>query len=657
MRSVVTLALLVALAVPASAADQKTIDAAVKKAGAYLKSAHAPRAGYDGGQYKAGTAALAGLGMLQAGLKADDESVRNVTNFLREVSLAQTDTYHTALCVLYFDRLGDAADIPLIQMLGLRLYAGMTSAGGWTYKTWEEIPAAEVSRLQQVLRVKESTGKPAATKTDKTTGKDDGFLKPAEGAERAAVRLHTEVAKTLRAVQDVLRARGRAFTGTSGGDNSNTQFGIIGLWVASRYGLPAKDAFALIEGRFLSTQAQDGGWSYSPEGRALPGGGSTVAMTCAGLLGLAVSRVAREERKLSATQSDPPAGTADDPFFNPTKGDGDKAAPLVAPQKPSGVVDKSIEAALRAVGSSFGGGRSGAGFAGGGNLLYTWWSIERVAVAYSLDTIGGINWYDLGVEQILPMQGASGSFNDQSYGEDVATAFAILFLTKANFTKDLSSKNKGKDPGKSELRGGGGGAAPLSTASGAKPKGGRGGAEADPPADPRPAGGFSLPTVSQPTEEGEADKIAKSLTAAANDTDFAAKLREARDTKGAKWTKGLVLAAARLDGDKRVKAREALAERLVRMTARTLREMMRDPESELRRAACLAAAMKDEKEFIADLIDRITDPSDFVVRAARAGLVSFAGTDYGPKPGADDAAKVKAATAWTKWHDGQTTKK
>jgi hypothetical protein len=82
------------------------------------------------------------------------------------------------------------------------------------------------------------------------------------------------------------------------------------------------------------------------------------------------------------------------------------------------------------------------------------------------------------------------------------------------------------------------------------------------------------------------------------------------------------------------------------MTTATLRGMLRHDDPELRRAVCLAVAMKDDKAFVPDLIDKITDPADLVVRAARAGLKSLTGQDHGPPPNADEAAKKKAQADW-----------
>ena len=86
------------------------------------------------------------------------------------------------------------------------------------------------------------------------------------------------------------------------------------------------------------------------------------------------------------------------------------------------------------------------------------------------------------------------------------------------------------------------------------------------------------------------------------------------------------------------------------MTAKSLRTMLADPESELRRAAALACAMKDDKAHVPDLIDRVSDPADLVVQAARAGLKSLTGQDFGPPAGSDEDARKKAASAWNKWY-------
>ena len=85
------------------------------------------------------------------------------------------------------------------------------------------------------------------------------------------------------------------------------------------------------------------------------------------------------------------------------------------------------------------------------------------------------------------------------------------------------------------------------------------------------------------------------------------------------------------------------------MTADTLLTMAKNEEVELRRASVLAMAMKDDKDHVADLVVALNDPEESVIRAARAGLKSLAGEDFGPAPGATAAERAAAIRAWAEW--------
>jgi hypothetical protein len=651
MRAFLMLLVFFGGAMSLQAADKAAIDNAIKKAGDYLRAAYGsgiPRGGHGLGEH-----ALAGLALLEASTDKNDPSVKNVTDYVRNACLGEGATYDTALSIIYLDRHGDLRDVPLIQMLGIRLNAGMNAGGGWGYKCW-----GDVSNAESILK---SLGGAVLTNTKpKEKDKDDGFIKTDDTAKPlvSTAKLHPEVAKVVTAVQNTIRSSGRG--AGQGDDNSNTQFGIVGLWVAARNGVPCKEAFSLIEARFLRTQSKlDGGWGYMP-GNAAGGqmtSQSTVAMTCAGLLGLAIGKASRNQLKASSAK--PKEGIEDDPFLNPKKDNGEKADPAAKQSAENMAANgKAVEFALKTLAAAFaagvkGGGGGGQGpfnqFIGLGNIMYTLWSVERVCVAYSLDTLGGLDWHSTGADVIIGMQAGNGAVGDLLYGEVVNTSLAVLFLAKANYTRDLGSK--AKDPGKAELRAGQG---PPPLVAPGNPKGNKAVDNEEQKAKP----GFTLPTIEQPTEEGETEKVAMALTTA-TDAEWKAKLDEATNTRGSKWTRGLTLAAARLDGERRYQARDALAERLTRMTQKTLRDMLKDTEAELRRAACLATAMKEDADMIPDLISKLADPNEFVVRAARAGLKSFGqiGTDFGPKNGADDDAKTKAAEAWAAWYEKSFKKK
>ncbi len=102
------------------------------------------------------------------------------------------------------------------------------------------------------------------------------------------------------------------------------------------------------------------------------------------------------------------------------------------------------------------------------------------------------------------------------------------------------------------------------------------------------------------------------------------------------------------------KARDALAERLARMTADTLRAKLKDANAEVRRASALACAMKEDKALVPDLITALDDADSWVVRAAAVSLRLLTGQDFGPAAGATAADRAKAVAAWKAWWKRQS---
>jgi hypothetical protein len=559
--------------------------------------------------------------------------------------------------IVFLDRLNDPSDVPLIQLLGCRLLAGQNAAGGWTYQAWN------------------GTGDDAGIR--KRVGvKDPKLIRPEPRPDPNAPpptppKLHPDADKIYRAV----RAGARTVPGLgtyAGDDNSNTQFAIVGLWVAQRRGVPCGAAFRAIDARYMRSQSPtDHGWSYNATA-----GHSTPSMTCAGLLGLAVA-AAHEAGRLPGDRADAGAAPAqpnrpkdDDPFFNPPtgKGGGDPDAPPPEEEeqeegrkKTNPFRDAAIKRGLEAIGRLLKGAGAGRGPAGGeaavgpGGLgaagwggitdLYFFWSLERVAVAFGLDTIGEVDWYSWGAAQILKMQAADGSWAG-NYQTEATTAFAILFLAKSNFVTDLSARIKGKvkDPGVAELKGERGGVLGLKASGSAeavRTPGSTGPANAAPGQGPG--------DLAQVVGQTMADKVAAGLVKA-TDKQWPTRLQQAKDEKGGQYTAALVAAAAQLDGKRQYQVREALADRLTRMTADTLKRYLKDRDPELRRAACLACAMKDDKQHVSDVIDRVMDVDESVIRAAKAALKSLTGKDFGPQAGATDKQKEEAYIEWLRWY-------
>ena len=122
-----------------------------------------------------------------------------------------------------------------------------------------------------------------------------------------------------------------------------------------------------------------------------------------------------------------------------------------------------------------------------------------------------------------------------------------------------------------------------------------------------------------------------------------------RDAKGSMNTEALAAAIPMLSGETQSKAREALAQRLARMTADTLRDKLQAEDVEVRRAAALASAMKDDKSVIPDLIGLLEDPEPRVERAAYASLKALTDEDFGPTANADVERRARSIARWREW--------
>ncbi len=545
-----------------------------------------------------GAAALAGLALLECDTQQTDASIRAITSVVRDSSFTVTQTYHIALCILYLDKLADPTDVPLIQLLGARLLAGQDANGGWGYECIESVPLLEERELRKSLL------------TSSVPGKSGG-----------ASKLFPEVVKYQERLGNV-RIRSRI------ADNSNTQFGVLGLWVARKHGLPCEAAFNLIEKRFLSTQTNNGGWPYVGTNPGSP------SMTCAGLLGLAVAIGGREEQSVQPE--------AAKPGLNP-KGDANNQ-----PKPPADASSKAVEKGLSALASSIAGNARGKGprmLVNGAGLgdhdLYFLWSVERVGVLFGMEKIGGIDWYDVGAEELVAAQNISGSWGRGGRGAEVDTAFAILFLVRSNPIKDLSTRLQKDLATTTELRTG-------STSKSSDKTPPTVGAKPTPPAEHQESRRPGV-IVIRPNSQTEDSKTLAAELVGAQGLEWDTQLTKARDANASIYTQALVIAISRLDGDRLKQARETLAERLTRMTSETLRTSAKSENAELRRAAVLAMSLKNDKKHIPDLIDAILDEEEMVVRTARTGLKSLTDQDFGPQPGATSAERKAVASAWREW--------
>jgi len=582
--------LIVSVTLPVRAADDDR--RAIQRGIAALKEMRPEKTAER--SHQTGIAALIGLTLLECGVPVTDTAVQQALVQVRTASPELNHTYSLSLAIMFLDRHGDAGDVPLVHAMAVRLLAGQNSHGGWSY-TCPRPPSAEVQRLNSWLRERGDSPRP--------------------------IPLPKEPAPLPKEVQEQIDALAKPAARKGGddfqqpGDNSNTQFAILGLWIARRHGIPIDKALTRVEARFRNSQGSDGGWGYIPAPRGHGGLGSTASMTCAGLLGLAMSHGAANEAALRA---------------NP------KAKPPRVPAK-----DQAVRSGLLALGTAVGRARKGRGNAAGPVMqrgYYFLWSLERVAVAYSLNTVGSKDWYAWGSEMLLQSQGADGSWKGE-HGPEVDTCFALLFLRRVNLAKDLTATLKGvEDPGEVTLKAGGVGGEGL-LAKGLKSSIVMGDKTGD---------------AGAPTNlDSEAARMSFELIQAAPEQQDRV-LEKLKDGKGAIYTDALGAAIPQLSGAARTRARDTLAERLGGMTAETLRAKLQDDLPEVRRAAAVACYMKDDKNHVPDLIVLLEDAEPPVVRAAQAALKGLTGQDFGPAKDASPAERARAVNDWKAWWRKQT---
>ncbi len=621
---VLALAAVLLAALPARAVDKEAVNAAVEKGVRYLKARQMTDGTWSYDQI--GLTALCGLTLLECGVPVDDADVQKAAAAVRAAAVNADQTYSIALSILFLDRLGESVDVALIESLTVRLLAGQDSSGGWVY-TCPKIGADEQRRLTTLVKQRGERG------PDKEPAR-------IAGGKRKPEDLPKEIQGQLEQVRRQRQAGGgggaRAILPP---DNSNTQFAVLGLWVARRHGLPVDAALMDTDRRFRRAPNGDGGWSYVPMppgmNPAMMGAmGSTPAMTCAGLLGVGLGYGAWNE---AALRTDPKG-----------KEPGKPGAPVVRPQDPA--KDKVVIEAFRLLGHWVDAmateqkrGKVPQITHASGKFYYFLWSLERVAVAYGVETVGKTDWYDWGAEILLANQGPDGGWDNGDFRNGPDTCFALLFLKRANLAQDLTRalKSQMKEGMQSALKQGGFGGADL--ARGRKPFFDKAATE-----DPK-----HIPSAD---DDARAAGLGKQL-ATAEGNKLEQTLKELRENKGAAYTEALARAIPQLEGDALKKAREALAERLSRMTSATLGVKLDDDDAEVRRAAALAVAMKEDKKYTFKLIEMLGDREATVGHAAHAALKSLSNEDFGPAKGAGREERAKAILNWKAWWGKQSREK
>jgi hypothetical protein len=401
---------------PLSKEEQAKVDAAIDKGVAFLKKAQTKNGDWPRryqGTYLAGQCALPAYALLESGVPTDDPVIQKAAEYLREKCKKTCYTYDLGLAILFFDRLGDPKDKSLIQSMALRLIAGQSYTGGWSYRCLPVSEKHEETLLKTIAELNKylDSGKtyPEALR-ELSVANPIGLLASFQDSRRFDWVEKGDV--------DTLSGAGTPLIG--GTDNSNTQFAILGLWAAQRHGVPVKATFRLTVDRFERSQVPDGRWIYRGGFR----GSSAVdliaykSMTCVGLLALAIGRGAK-----LPTPGLPPTDRIDSQVY---KG-------MFALYQQIGVPTGSMT--KRIVHQD----------------VYYLWSVERVAMLYKLSAFGDKDWYRWGAEILVKNQTKDGTWPGASwnraevpvspnYGAILNASFALLFLKLSHPMKDLTTK-------------------------------------------------------------------------------------------------------------------------------------------------------------------------------------------------------------------------
>jgi hypothetical protein len=175
-------------------------------------------------------------------------------------------------------------------------------------------------------------------------------------------------------------------------DISCAQYGVLGSWAAAQWIEEIPQGYwSLIETSWRNQQGGEGAWAY--KGKVTDEGHPfNLQMTAAGVATLFITQE----------------------FLHANEGiEGNKG----------NIVDPWINKGLAWVAKNFNKLVSDRGYK---NRLYTFYGMERIGVASGYKYFGNLNWFEEGAQAIVSTQNK----NNGSWGNEIETSFAILFLSR-----------------------------------------------------------------------------------------------------------------------------------------------------------------------------------------------------------------------------------
>jgi len=205
--------------------------------------------------------------------------------------------------------------------------------------------------------------------------------------------LRKDVAQLILSTKDGSYGYDSYGNGQSAGDNSNSQYGVLGVWAGAQADeeIPRAYWYKILK-HWLACQGGDGGWAYHGGGR-----GSSQTMTTAGLASMFLCY----------------DNLLYDGFIKCDMGA--KAQQILRP----------LNRGLEWMDKNFGGG----GNRGIGSNYYLLYGVERVGLASGYKYFGKMDWYKSGASTLIRSQTPGGSWSG-GRGDVINTSYALLFLVR-----------------------------------------------------------------------------------------------------------------------------------------------------------------------------------------------------------------------------------
>lgn len=371
----------------------------------------------------------------------------------------------------------------------------------------------------------------------------------------------------------------------SQGDTSISQYAVLGLWECENNGIEVPPSvWDRAAQWYMSTQSAAGSWNYHRDG----GEPETISMTAAGVGSLLICR--RQLENYRQFQK------AVNPYLTPVEDAGPRTD--YRPVSTSAKIDEAVARGMSWIGARF---NTGDAPTFGKSIYYGLYGIERVGALSDRQAIGRVDWFEKGAAFIRSSQRGDGAWAS-TYGDDVSTVWAMLFLTRS--TRKSIQKYEYKKLGSGTLLGGRYLPNDLTTMT--------------------VAGGRIISRPMNGAVEGMLDVLEDPRVA--NAESALAGVMDRYRKQGA--------AALRPHKDR-------------------FRRMLRSRDPGVREVAAWGLGHSVDLDVVPDLIKALEDADDRAVAAARQGLllISRKIDGSGPEPGTSPEQKRAAAEEWRRWYE------